>query len=538
MYFYKKNKMQNDCISYQESGYFSKLITAYLDQQSDVKSLYHRFPTLENFKAQLEEKAVTFNSNIRSVLVNELEKQYKETVTSTATANHISLLKETHTFTITTGHQLNLFTGPVYFIYKIVSTLNLCKQLQEKYPAYHFVPVYWMATEDHDFEEINHFKTQENSFTWQKQAAGAVGELSTEGLDEVAQQFFTLLNQSEAAVYLQKLFSQSYLSHNNLADATRFLVNELFKEHGLVIIDGNAAGLKKLFTPYLLQELNHQTTYKEVSQTNLQLSKYNVQVNPREINLFYLQKGLRERIIFEDNCYKVHQTTIQFSPEALKKEVENFPERFSPNVLLRPLYQEVILPNLAYVGGGGELAYWLQLKTNFNAFKVCFPILVLRNSVLLVSEKQAKKIKKLKLQTADLFLPQQQLLNDITKRISQHNIDFSVQKQHLETQFKQLYEIASQTDKSFIGAIKAQEIKQIKGLENLEKRLLKAEKRKHGELLQQVERLQNELFPNHSLQERQLNFSQFYMEYGQAFIDQLFQKLNPLAQNFNVITLP
>ncbi|MEY2702558.1 MAG: putative cysteine ligase BshC, partial [Bacteroidota bacterium] len=224
MYFYKKNKMQNDWISYQESGYFSKLITAYLDQQSDVKSLYHRFPTLENFKAQLEEKAVTFNSNIRSVLVNELEKQYKETVTSTATANHISLLKETHTFTITTGHQLNLFTGPVYFIYKIVSTLNLCKQLQEKYPAYHFVPVYWMATEDHDFEEINHFKTQENSFTWQKQAAGAVGELSTEGLEEVADQFIASLNQSEAAVYLQKLFSQSYLSHNNLADATRFLV--------------------------------------------------------------------------------------------------------------------------------------------------------------------------------------------------------------------------------------------------------------------------------------------------------------------------
>lgn len=537
MYFYKKNKMQNDCISYQESGYFSKLINAYLNQEVDLTSLYHRFPTLENFKAQLEEKAVTFHLNSRRVLVNELEKQYKETATSTATTNNISLLKETHTFTITTGHQLNLFTGPVYFIYKIISTLNLCKQLKEKYPAYHFVPVYWMATEDHDFEEINHFKTQKNTFTWQKQASGAVGELNTEGLDEVAQHFFDSLNQSEVAIYLQKLFQQSYLSHHNLADATRFLVNELFKEHGLVIIDGNATALKKLFTPYLLQELNHQTTYKEVSQTNLKLDKYNVQVNPREINLFYLQKGLRERIIFENDVYKVNQTNLQFSADAIQKEVENHPEHFSPNVLLRPLYQEVILPNLAYVGGGGELAYWLQLKTNFNAFKVCFPILVLRNSVLLVSEKQAKKINHLELRIADLFAPQEQLLNDITKRISQHNIDFSVQKQHLETQFKRLYEIANQTDKSFIGAVKAQEIKQIKGLENLEKRLLKAEKRKHEERLQQVIRLQNELFPNQSLQERQLNFSQFYMDYGQDFISQLCQKLNPLEPNFTIITL-
>lgn len=537
MYFYKKNKMQNDCISYQESGYFSKLITAYLDQQSDVKSLYHRFPTLENFKAQLEDKAVTFNSNIRSVLVNELEKQYKETVTSTATANHISLLKKSNTFTITTGHQLNLFTGPVYFIYKIVSTINLCKQLKNEYPEFNFVPVYWMATEDHDFEEINHFKTSKSSFNWKKNANGAVGELDTKGLEDVFKKFSISLSQSETDQYLLKLFEQSYIAHSNLTDATRYLVNELFKDYGLVIVDGNSVTLKELFIPYFTKELTEQTTFKEVNQTNNKLNDYNLQVNPRDINLFYLQKGIRERIIFENNLYKVNRTSIQFTPKTILEELKYHPERFSPNVLLRPLYQEVILPNLAYVGGGGELAYWLQLKTNFEAFNVPFPMLILRNSALILSEKQTKKIEKLKLTISELFLPQEQLINKITKQFSTHNIDFSLQKQHLETQFKQLYEIANQTDKSFIGAVKAQEIKQIKGLENLEKRLLKAEKRKHGELLQQVERLQNELFPNQSLQERQLNFSQFYMDFGPDFIDQLFQKLNPLAQNFNVITL-
>jgi len=529
--------MPSDCITYKDSGYFSRLITDYLNQKSEIQALYNRFPKIEHFREQIEEKSNNFPFENRQILVSALEKQYENFKISEYTSQNIQLLNQSNTFTITTGHQLNLFTGPVYFIYKIVSTINLCKQLQNEYPEYNFVPVYWMATEDHDFEEINHFTTLKEHFNWRKNASGAVGDLDTKGLEDVFKKFSASLSRSETDQFLLKLFEQSYLVQSNLTDATRYLVNELFKDFGLVIVDGNSATLKQLFVPYITKELTEQTTFKEVNQTNNKLNDYTLQVNPREINLFYLQKGIRERIIFENNLYKVNRTSIQFTPKTILEELKNNPERFSPNVLLRPLYQEVVLPNLAYVGGGGELAYWLQLKTNFEAFNVPFPMLVLRNSVLLVSEKQAKKIKKLELQTADLFLPQQQLLNDVTKRISQHNIDFSLQKQHLETQFKQLYEIANQTDKSFIGAVKAQEIKQIKGLESLEKRLLKAEKRKHGELLQQVIHLQNELFPNQSLQERQLNFSQFYMDFGPDFIDQLFQKLNPLAQNFNVITL-
>lgn len=529
--------MPSDCISYQDSGYFSRLITDYLNQKAEIKSLYNRFPTIENFKAQLDEKSVHFDTNTREILANEIQNQYKNEAISEATASHISLLKETNTFTITTGHQLNLFTGPVYFIYKIVSTINLCKQLKNKYPEYNFIPIYWMATEDHDFDEINHFTTLNEHFNWKKKATGAVGDLDTNGLDVVFKKFYNSLSQSEADQYLLKLFEQSYLLHTNLTDATRYLVNELFKEYGLVIVDGNSVALKGLFAPHMLKELTEQTTYKEVIQTNQKLNEYSIQVNPRKINLFYLLKGIRERIIFENNVYKVNHTTIQFSSEAIQKELKNHPERFSPNVLLRPLYQEVILPNVAYVGGGGELAYWLQLKANFESFNVTFPMLILRNSALILSKKQAKKLEKLKLTISELFLPQEQLINEVTKRISEHSIDFSLQKKHLEEQFKHLYEIANQTDKSFIGAVKAQEIKQIKGLENLEKRLLKAEKRKHKELLDQIYKLQDELFPNHVLQERQINFSHFYSAHGGYFISMLFENLDPLEQNFNCITL-
>ena len=146
--------MPTDCISYQESGYFSSLINDYLNEKPELKALYHRFPNLENFKLQLEEKGKNFNGNDnfkREILVSILDKQYQSIVASETTVNNIKLLKNSNTFTVTTGHQLNLFTGPLYFLYKIVSTINLCKKLKVEFPKQNFVPIYWMATEDHDF---------------------------------------------------------------------------------------------------------------------------------------------------------------------------------------------------------------------------------------------------------------------------------------------------------------------------------------------------------------------------------------------------
>jgi uncharacterized protein YllA (UPF0747 family) len=204
---------------------------------------------------------------------------------------------------------------------------------------------------------------------------------------------------------------------------------------------------------------------------------------------------------------------------------------------LRPLYQEVILPNLAYIGGGGELAYWLQLKSNFEANTIPFPILVLRNSVLISSYKQTQKATKLELSWADLFCNQQELFNRKTREFSKFTIDFSLQKEALYHQFKALKEIAQQTDPSFLGAVEAQEKKQIKGLDTLEKRLLKAEKRVHKDQLERIINLQNELFPAQSLQERKANFSQFYLEYGPELFKQLSANLNPLEADFKIITL-
>lgn len=529
--------MPTDCINYQNSGYFSTLINDYLDKKNILESLYNRFPNLESFEEQIAEKKTNYDSKNRVILVSVLQQQYSKIAVSDLTKQNIESLSSENTFTITTGHQLNLFTGPLYFLYKIISTINLTQELKAKYPNYNFVPIYWMATEDHDFEEINYFYFKGKKFKWNKESSGPVGRLPTEELAVFFNIYSQKLGFSKNAQIIKTLFEESYLSHSNLADATRYLANELFGKYGLVILDADNQDLKRTFIPYIKEELLLQTSYKKVTETSEKLKNYTIQVNPREINLFYLEDNLRERIILENEKYKVINTKIEFTESEIVELLENHPEKFSPNVIMRPLYQEVILPNLCYIGGGGEIAYWLELKSYFEAVKVTFPMALLRNSVLLVTAKQSKKAAKLGLKWKDLFLKQNYLINEKVKLFDDFPIDLSIQKDFLKTQFHYLHTLTQKTDNSFIGAVKAQEAKQIKGLENLEKRLLKAQKRKHSEELNRIISLQNELFPNQSLQERQINFSEFYLESGNDLIEKLILQLKPFDTKFEVIVL-
>ncbi|MFK7782134.1 bacillithiol biosynthesis cysteine-adding enzyme BshC [Psychroserpens sp.] len=533
--------MPTDYISFRDTHYFSSLICDYLDENKALKPFYNRFPKLENFKTQIEEKQLSFKDESRSVLVKALKKQYETVEVSDSTQANIKRLQNSNTFTVVTGHQLNIFTGPLYFFYKIISTINLCKELKSKYPDYDFVPVYWMASEDHDFEEINFFNFKGKKVQWNREASGAVGALNLDGIEKVFEVFGSQLNGTTNASELKQYFKKAYLNHSNLAEAMHYLVNELFKDFGLVIVDGNDSALKRQFIPYVKEELTEQWSFLKVSEANNNLNvldeNYKIQVNPREINLFYLIEGIRERIMYKDDVYFVNNTNLSWSKSEILKEVDDFPERFSPNVIMRPLYQEVILPNLCYIGGGGELAYWLQLKSYFESQMIPFPMLLLRNSVLLITEKQKEKIYKLNIEFSDLFLNQEDLKIKITKQISDIKIDFSEQKAHLVKQFKDMYDLAEKTDASFKGAVAAQEQKQINGLQHLEKRLLRAQKRKLSDHINRVLELQNELFPNHSLQERQNNFSEFYLDNGSDFIKKLVDTLKPLKSEFTLITI-
>ena len=350
--------METDCIHYKDTGYFSNIIIDYLDEAEKLKPFYEYSPQISSFDQLIQQKIL--QKEERSILRASIIKQYTASKInldkSEAVKSNIHSLSSQNCFTVCTGHQLCLFSGPLYFIYKIASAITLAKKLTERYPDKTFVPVYWMATEDHDFEEINHFRFKGERIQWETKQEGAVGRMHLKEVTPAYKHFSSLLSDYGLhAEQLRQLFDKAYLTASTLADATRILVHELFSSYGVVVIDGDDTALKRLFIPTIKKELQEVFSSKEVEeQSNKLAAHYKIQVNSREINLFYLQEGSRARIVKEGNTYFVNETALSFSEKEILEELENHPERFSPNVLLRPLYQETILPNLAYIGGGGE----------------------------------------------------------------------------------------------------------------------------------------------------------------------------------------
>ncbi|WP_313384810.1 bacillithiol biosynthesis cysteine-adding enzyme BshC [Chishuiella sp.] len=527
-----------ETISYKDSNYFSKLMLNYIDEDESLKNFYQLFPNKNNYIEQAKNKLKNYNH--REILVKQISQQMEGLDLSKKQQKNLKKLAEKNTVTITTGHQLNLFTGPIFFFYKIMQVIKACKELNKEQDEINYVPIFWMATEDHDFEEINHFKYNERVIHWSKQFGGPVGRLSTEGLQEVFDYFFMLIPNGNKKEQLKELINQSYLSNDKLTDATRKLVHLLFKDYGLLMIDGDDKELKKIMVPTFEKELIESTSYQHVIPQNKKLEElgYSIQVNPREINLFYFPNdNSRERIVEQNGNYFVNNTSIKFSKEEIINDLHENPEKFSPNVILRPLYQETILPNVAYIGGGGEIAYWFQLKEMFNSFNADFPLLVLRNSMLIRTEKQLEKQQKIGLSNEELFLNSL----DITKKRAIDSSKIAPQLPELENELKEIFEklekLSELTESSFADMIQAQKTKQLKGFEKVKKRLIHAEVKKNEELLNRIDSLLTCLSQQNGLQERIKNFSDFDYVDLHYFIDFIYDSIQPFAFEFIINTL-
>lgn len=533
--------MEIGCLPFNKTGVFSKLMEDYVTREEGLQALYENTPDIEGLNRQRSLKKQQFPKPQRLLLQKVLKEQYAALPKKEAVEKQIEALGLSTTTTVVTGHQLNLFSGPLYFLYKIIAVINLAEKLSKEKDLGAVVPVYWMATEDHDFEEINYFTVKGVKLQWTPdfKVSGPVGRFKTAGLEAILPALESLLGTHKNAQYLLNLFESAYLKHSNLAEATRYFAHELFGDKGLVVLDADHPDLKRLLIPHIEKDIFEGLAFEQVSHTAslLEQASYHVQVSPRRINYFYMEEGLRERIVIKDEGFAVLNTDLTFSAAALKTAIKTQPEKFSPNVIARPLYQEVILPNIAYVGGGGELAYWLELKDYFVAHQVLFPVLMLRNSALLVSKKQYKKWDKMGLGLADLFLKRDPLINKKIRSISNIELDLSPYRKQLHKQFLELQALAQETDASFLGAVQAQEVKQLKGIDALEKRLLLAQKKKLKDQVARLSELHEALFPNQSLQERSTNFSEFYSDYGPSLIDSLQTALDPLKNGFSVIQL-
>jgi len=531
--------MDSACINYKDTGAFSPTVIDYLEDAPALRPFYGYRPDFNGFAELLKNKTVVAD---RKILVDVLLDQYAKLSEFSGNTEFplqgVRGLANSNTYTVTTGHQLNIFAGPLYFIYKIVTAIKLARQLKEQFPDKDFVPVYWMASEDHDFAEINYTNIGCKKVHWWYEASGATGRINPDTMRQAINQYKGALGIDHHADELAEIVETAYTKFDRLADATRYLVNALFGQYGLVIIDADDHRFKQSFAPIIEQDIIEQNSFKNIEATNKLLHDLGVhiQVNPREINFFYLLDGLRERVTFEGDVYKVLNTEIGFTEAELKAEIAQYPERFSPNVVMRPLYQECILPNIAYIGGGAEVVYWLELKSNFDHYKVDFPILILRNSGLVIGKETASKIAKMDLQPADLFKSSDAIKNDWIKKHSEHILSLADEWRELTTVFEKLKLRAYKIDNTLAPSTEAVQARLKHAIDNLEKKLIKAEKRNYHTRLEQVEHIKSDIFPKDSLQERTENFGLFYVKWGQGFIDELVRVFEPLDFKFTVLT--
>ncbi|TAL61316.1 MAG: bacillithiol biosynthesis cysteine-adding enzyme BshC [Bacteroidetes bacterium] len=526
--------MRKHQIPLEQTTQFSKLFLDYLNQDGKLASFYKYPPSLDSFdKAIKDVISQRFN---RKLLVDVITEQYSKSDCRLPTAD-CRLLLDDNTFTVCMGHQLCLFTGPLYFIYKIISTINLAEVLKKKYPANNFVPVYWMASEDHDFEEVNHVNVFRKKLEWKNKQGGVLGKYSTEGISFLIEELKPILGDSKNAKEIIELLQNAYIKRADLASATRYLVNELFGQYGFVIIDPNDACLKKEFSEIIADDIFNNTGFKKVEETIAQLEKigHKSQVNPREINIFYLTDNQRNRIVRENNKFNIVDSDKSFTETELKEALKSHPERFSPNVVTRPLYQQRILPNLAYVGGPAEVAYWLEYKGMFDHYKISFPVLIPRNFVMLLDDSISERLTKLGLEPEDVFLSVNEMAVKYISSISGDKVSFNAEREQLMKQYKSIEEKLVMVDKSLPSAAGAELKHQINALDALEKKMLRAFKKKNEEAMGQIQKLKDRLFPGGALQERYDNFIPFYLKYGMSFIEQMKVNLSPQDFQFTIL---
>lgn len=508
-------------LSFESTGRFSKTVIDYLQNDPQLTSFYLYRPNEEGVRKAIENRK-KFPVN-RTLLVAELTRQYEQIPDSEKVIENIRLLADEQTFTVCTAHQPNIFTGHLYFIYKILHAIRLAEDCKKAFPENNFVPVFFMGSEDADLDELNHFELEGKLYKWDTSQKGAVGRMKPDKalsrlVSEVEGRLLTEPFGEEIVANLKTC----YIKSANIEEGTFLFTHWLFHQYGLIVFLPDNAVYKKEMQAVFEDDLFTHSAQSIVTQTSKSLAAYyHAQAYPRDVNLFYMKEDTRERIIEKKEGFSINNTDIHFSKEELKEELRNHPERFSPNVILRGLLQEKLLPGIIFVGGGGELAYWLQLKDLFEHFNVPYPVLYLRNSFLVVEKKWKERIARLHLTIPEIFRKEGDLVRDFTMQHAPYPLSLPDERASIRNLFREMELKAGQVDITLQPHVQALFKGVEKKLDTLEKKMLAAEKRKQEDAIRQLQQLLQAVFPGGGLQERSENFMLFYARWGNRFIEAL-----------------
>jgi len=527
-------------IKYSEIPLNPQLFIDYVENFENVKEFY---PTNFRDSEALIKNLENFNKDLehREKLVKILKKQYVNESVSEKTRENIEALLSENTFAIVTGQQIGILFGPLYTIYKIVTSIKLAEQLNEIYPELKFVPIFWLEGDDHDFNEVNWIKILDNDNSLTKisyqdglDAETNRGPMGNYQLDLTIENFIekvsSSLRETEFKTDVINLIKKFYYPGASFKTGFVGLLKNFFDKYGLIVFDPQDIEvkdwLKNIFRrdiesyPFISEELILRSAKLE--------ENYHAQVKIKPINLFYLEDGGRYLIEPAVSDFRLKGKRKKFSKEQLLAEIDSNPEKFSPNVVLRPICQDFIFPTAYYVAGPSEICYHAQIYPYYAIHNLTPPILFPRASATLIEAKVQNILNKYGLKLQDFFNDLETLATNITDKNSEIVVQnvFDEVFQEIENPFNKLRENLLKIDLTLEDVIKNAQNRVIQTLGIVKEKALVAQRKKNEIIFRQIYKTSNILFPDENLQEREINFIYFANKYSLSFIDFIFDNLN------------
>jgi bacillithiol biosynthesis cysteine-adding enzyme BshC len=513
----------------------------------------------EDFFKVIESKSRNYNANRyfdRNALIDILKTQNVSFGGNEHTAENIEKLKRGNTFAIVTGQQVGLYTGNLYTILKAASAVKLAANLKERFTDYDFVPVFWMESEDHDFEEANHvniinrnnelvrigypeLKPEEGEAA---RNAKPVGSIVFDGvIDELNEQLRLNLIETDFKNKLIEGIRGFYKSGNDFRHAFAQFMNSLFRGSGIVFIDPSEKEVKRLLSPIFERELTTSPKLCEaIIDTSAELEKeYDLQVKPKVINLFYIHNGNRYLIEpRENNRFALKNSKRRFEQEEMMQCLNESPWNFSPNVVLRPICQDYLLPTVAYVAGPAEISYFAQLKPAYEHYDTTMPVIYPRASVTFLEGRVTRFMKNFAVDFTEIF-HHKILMGKVVEKLSEIKIDDEISKaqEDFSKTFHDLRGMISKIDRTLLGTLDNVREKLNTGLEILKDKLINAQAGKSDAAMKQIEKVTNNLYPHKNLQEREINVSYFLNKYDETLVEKLFNEMDVNCFEHQVIEI-
>jgi bacillithiol biosynthesis cysteine-adding enzyme BshC len=539
-------------INYSDLPNFTNLFLDYIYEFDKVKEFY-----LHNFRNQ-EEYAHKFNeiSNSKRILPTELSKiisnQYANIKTSKRTLNNINSLGNANALAIVTGQQLTIFGGPLYTFYKIITAIKLCSQLKENFVDYNFIPVFWLEGDDHDFNEVRTVNIFNSLNEIQKieypeaidspNEFGSVGNIKLkEEIDETLNKLKSSLRQTDFRDELISLLSSSYNSMNSFKSAFKSLLINFFDEYGLVIIDPQDSEFKKLLIPVFEKEIKDYFNHTQVilKRSAVLEEKYHAQVKVKPINLFLSDESKRYLIEPDESGYRLKNKRKKFSQEELLKLLYTNPELFSPNVLLRPVCQDFILPTAFYIGGPSEISYFAQLIPYYSIYKISQPFIYPRASITLIEKNINSLIEKYGLNILNIFHHGKELIPETIQKFADVNTSemFLQAQNNVKSIIDNLKTNLINIDPSVEQNLEKLQEKLLQNIDSVKTKIENTIIKKNEILDRQLNKIFNNILPESNLQEREINFSYYVNKYGTDFINYLFNEISVTKFEHQIIII-